>query len=105
MADHAPDAPEFQLVVRRASSRGPIAPYRFAITILFAALVAGVDLWEAVNGLRPPDPALIKAAIAGLMSWVVLGLADSILRAGRATRIPIRTEQRPPRPDASPGAR
>lgn len=91
MAD--PGLPEFHIIVRRPG-KGPIAPYRFAITVLFALLVAGPDLWEALHGLREIDDALIKSGIAGLMAWVVLGLADAILRsapshrAGRPTSPP-----------------
>jgi hypothetical protein len=81
------DGAEFHIIVRRPGSRGPLSPYRFAITVAFSLLVAGTDLWEAFHGLRPVDDALIKAAIAGLMSWIVLGLADSILRSTPPHRI------------------
>lgn len=88
MAQTHVDAPEFHIVVRRPG-RGPLAPYRLAITIVFAMVISGAQLWAAAQGHTSVDAALIRAAIAGLFAWLVVGRANSILKgAGPSSRIP-----------------
>lgn len=77
-------APEFHLVVKRASRRGPIAPYRLVITVAFALAVAGMPLWDAANSTVGVDSALLHVAGAGLFAWIVLGRVSAIL--GSASR-------------------
>lgn len=91
MAQTHVDAPEFHIVVRRPG-RGPLAPYRFAITVIFVMAISGTQLWEAAHGTASVDSALIRAGIAGLFAWVVVGRANSILKdATPSTRMTVDT--------------
>lgn len=80
------ELPEFHLVVRRPRGRGPLAPYRFALAVAFALVVAGRDLWDAAQnhpgaGL---DAALLRAGVAALFIWILSGIVNGILAsAGR----------------------
>lgn len=74
------DAPEFHLVVRR-TGRGPLAPYRLAISIVFAIAISGAQLWAAAHGRADIDRALILAGLAGLFAWLVVGRANAILKS------------------------
>ena len=87
MADTHVDTPEFHIVVRRPG-RGPLAPYRLSIAILFAFAVAGTRLWAAANGSTAVDGALLLAAIAGTFAWLVVGRANAILKAAAPPKRP-----------------
>lgn len=73
---------DFELVVRRTSSAGPLAPYRFALGVAFALLVAGRQLWAAFEGTGPIDEALLRALLAGVFIWIVTGAINRILVLG-----------------------
>lgn len=72
-------APEFHIVARRPHSKGPLAPYRFLITIGFALAVAGSALWNAAQTGVGVDPALIRFGVSALFAWIVVGHVSSIL--------------------------
>ena len=87
MADAHVDTPEFHIVVRRPG-RGPLAPDRLSIAIVFAIAIAGTRLWAAAHGTAPVDAALLLAAIAGAFAWLVVGRANAILRAASPPKRP-----------------
>lgn len=80
MADTHVDTPEFHIVVRRPG-RGPLAPYRLSIAIVFAIAISATRLWAAAHGSAPVDGALLWAALAGAFAWFVVGRANAILKA------------------------
>lgn len=92
MAQTHVDTPEFHLVVRRPG-RGPLAPYRLSIAIVFAIAISGTRLWAAAHGTAPVDAALIMAAVAGTFAWLVVGRANAILKSAAP---PKRTTADPP---------
>lgn len=73
------ETPEFRIVVKRPG-RGPLAPYRLTIAILFTMAVSGPQLWSAAQTGMYVDGALIRAAVAGLFAWLVVGRANKILK-------------------------
>ena len=79
MTDAEIDAPEFRIVVRRPG-RGPIAPYRLLIVMLFVFAIVGRDLYAAAMTGANVDDALIRGAIAGIFAWFVLGRMNAILK-------------------------
>lgn len=81
MSEASVDTPEFQIVVKRPGGRGPLAPYRFAITFMFVALVCGRSLLMAAETGHGVDGALLRCAGAGLFAWLVLGRISKILSA------------------------
>lgn len=87
MSEVSANTPEFRVVVRR-TGRGPLAPYRFAVAISFALLIAGRDLLAAAEHGVGVDDALLRAGVAGLFAWVVLGVVNSILRQATPVRSP-----------------
>ena len=91
MTDQHADAPEFHIVVRRPNGRGPIAPYRFAITIVMAAMIAGRGLWTALELADGIDMALLRVFGAAVFAWFVLGKIDRIIGSAPP----------PPRPPAN----
>ena len=89
--------PEFRVVVSRPHRRGPLAPYRLALAVGFALLVAGGRMWTALSAGQADDSALLVAAGAGLFVWIVTTIISSILAAGTPHPAPSRLE--PPSPD------
>lgn len=77
------DTTEFHVVVKRPNRKGPIAPYRFAITVVFALLVSGTPLLRATETGDGLDAALIRIALTALFAWILLGQISKIL--GSAT--------------------
>ena len=73
------DLPEFRVVVRRPSRQGPIAPYRFAISVAIAIAVAFGELRAAIFDGAPGDAALLRAIAAAVFTWVVLSVLNRIL--------------------------
>ena len=73
------DAPEFHLVVRRPSRSGPLAPYRFMLSVGFTLLVAGQPIWYAIEDGVVSDRLLLQAGAAGFFMWVVSGIVNRIL--------------------------
>lgn len=73
------DTPEFHLVVRHPNRRGPLAPYRFIITVTFAFTVSGVALWDATETGEGIDLALLRIAGSALLAWIVVGRISKIL--------------------------
>lgn len=63
----------------RFTGPGPLAPYRFALSLGFAALVAGQPLLDAAQGGEGLEPALIRAFGAGLVMWFPTGLINRML--------------------------
>ena len=75
----AVDTPEFHLVVRHPNRRGPLAPYRFAITVVFALVVSGGALWDATESGVGIDMALLRIAGSALLAWIIVGRVSKIL--------------------------
>jgi hypothetical protein len=99
MSDHDAALPEFHLVVRRPG-RGPLAPYRLVLVVMFTLATTGRSLWVAgVSGVNV-DGALIRTAIAGVLAWIVLGRVNAILKS--AAPPPVRTALRSEASEASP---
>lgn len=73
------DTPEFHLVVRHPNRRGPLAPYRFAITVVFAFAVSGAALWDATETGVGIDIALLRTAASALLAWIIVGRISKIL--------------------------
>lgn len=73
------DQPEFHIVVKRPNKRGPLAPYRFMITIVFALIMSGMPLWNALQTGHGLDPALLRWTGSAAFAWIVLGQINKIL--------------------------
>lgn len=58
---------------------GPLAPYRFALSLGFAAIVAGEPLLHAAEGGEGLERALLKAFGAGVVMWFPTGLINRLL--------------------------
>ena len=89
------DATEFHLVVRRPSDRGPLAPYRFTLSVLFSLLVGGNALWNALPDGPGLDAAVLRVLAAALFAWIVLGVVNRAVKPTRvvgATTTPERSE-------------
>lgn len=84
-AKQATGVPEFHVVIKRPSRRGPLAPYRFAIVVVFALVVAGRPLWDATETGVGIDAALIRIGVAALFAWIVVGRINKILAAATPT--------------------
>ncbi|WP_420452481.1 hypothetical protein [Ilumatobacter sp.] len=85
-APEAPTAPlpEFRLVITRPDGPGPLGPYRLALAVGFALLVAGGRMWTSISHGHADDSALIVAGAAGAFVWVVTTVINRILAtAGR----------------------
>ena len=80
------DVPEFHVVVRHPNRRGPLGPYRFALAVGFALLIAGRDLLDAAGTGQDIDTALTRAGIAAAFIWVLSGIVSRILAAGQPVR-------------------
>jgi hypothetical protein len=91
MGDHratepGADLPEFHIVVRRPSQKGPLAPYKFAISILVAFVIAYGDLKLALATGVADERMLTRAIGAALFTWFVLTVLNRILAQGASTR-------------------
>jgi hypothetical protein len=73
------DVPEFHIVVRRPSQRGPLAPYRFAISLVVAVFVSFDDLRAALLDGGDADAAMLRALVAGVFTWIVLSVLNRVL--------------------------
>lgn len=73
------DVPEFHIVVKRPSRHGPIAPYRFAVSVLVAIVVTFGELRAAIFDGAPGDAALLRAIAAAAFTWFVLTVLNRIL--------------------------
>jgi hypothetical protein len=73
------DVPEFHIVVKRPSRHGPIAPYRFAISVAVAFAVTFGELRAAVFDGAPGDAALLRAIAAAVFTWFVLTVLNRVL--------------------------
>lgn len=82
------DVPEFHLVVRRPGGRGPLGPYRLALAVGFALLIAGQQLLAAATTGIGIDTALLLAAGSATFIWVLAGVVSRIIAAGRRTPSP-----------------
>jgi hypothetical protein len=78
------DEPEFHIVVKRPRRAGPLAPYRFSLAVLFAALVSGRSIWYGIEMGVVSDDDLIRAGGAGLFMWVLSGIINRILASSAA---------------------
>ncbi len=79
------DVPEFHIVVRRPSGSGPIAPYRFAISVAVAFAVTFGELRAAIFDGAPGDAALLRAVVAAAFTWVVLTVLNRVLATAPST--------------------
>jgi len=70
------NSPEFHIVVRRPSTRSPLAPYRFALTVLFALAVGGTKLWSALRDGISLDDAVTRVLVAAMFAWIMLGVVN-----------------------------
>jgi hypothetical protein len=82
------DVPEFQIVVKRPSPHGPLAPYRFAISVLVTMLVTFDDLRAAALGDASGDAALLRAIGVAVFTWMVLSILNRILASSPPTGAP-----------------
>lgn len=80
----APSTPEFHVVVRHPNRRGPLAPYRFSLTVVFALAVSGMPLWRATETGLDLDAAMLRTAGAALFAWIVIGRISKILGSSSA---------------------
>jgi class 3 adenylate cyclase len=72
------NSPEFHIVVRRPSTRSPLAPYRFALTVLFAFVVGGTKLWAALRDGTSLDGPVTRVLAAALFAWIMLGVVNRV---------------------------
>ena len=71
--------PEFHIVVKRPPRKGPIAPYRFAVSVVVALFVTYDELMAMLGG-TPGDVAILKRVVfAGAFVWFVLTILNKIL--------------------------
>jgi hypothetical protein len=82
--EQAADVPEFHIVVRRPSQKGPLAPYRFAISVAVAFAIAWGDLKLALSTGVASEAMLIRAIGAALFTWFVLTILNRILAQATA---------------------
>jgi hypothetical protein len=80
--------PQFKVVVTRPNGKGPLGPYRLAIAVGFAALVAGGRIWTSVTTGPADDGALLAAAGAAVFAWVLTTVISNILGAGEVAPSP-----------------
>lgn len=79
--DQRSAAPEFHLVVKRPNERGPLAPYRMTLAVLFAMWIAGQRLWDAAQTGIGVDRALLLAGVSALFIWIISGVINNILKS------------------------
>lgn len=77
--------PEFRIVVRHPDRRGPLAPYRFLISVLVVVVVLGPSLYQSVVTGPPDDGVLVRAAVLGLIVWVTTGVVSKALGAAETS--------------------
>lgn len=82
-------AGEYQVVIRRNSGRGPLAPHRLSLSLLFTLIVSGNSLLNAAQTGVDIDMAMIRAGVAALFAWMVVGHVSSILAAASAPPTPL----------------
>ncbi|MFK8024859.1 MAG: hypothetical protein AB8G26_12945 [Ilumatobacter sp.] len=73
--------PEFSIVVKHPTGRGPIGPYRLVLAVVVAAIVLGPAIYSMLLGRSPDDVVVLRAAGIGLLVWVTTGIVDSALAA------------------------
>lgn len=73
------DMPEFHIVVRRPSQKGPLAPYKFAISVAVAFVIAFGDLKLALSTGVASEGMLVRAIAAAAFTWFVLTILNRIL--------------------------
>ena len=95
------NAPEFRVIVRHHNRRGPLGPYRLALAVGFALLIAGNQLLVAASTGRGIDTALLRAALAAWFIWILAGIVSRILAAGRRPRPTVGANSQTPS-DAEP---
>lgn len=71
--------PEFHLVVRRPSRRGPLAPYRFPISVVFGLVIAGRRMLTAAGTGIGVDESMLVFGASTSFAWVLVGLLSKIL--------------------------
>lgn len=82
--EQAADMPEFHIVVRRPSQKGPLAPYKFAISVAVAFLIAFGDLKLALSTGVASEGMLVRAIAAAAFTWFVLTILNRILAQAAA---------------------
>lgn len=68
-------------MVKRPNARGPLAPYRMTLAVLFAMWIAGRRLWDAAETGIGVDRALLLAGASALFIWVISGVINNILKS------------------------
>lgn len=63
--------------VRKLRRRGMLAPYRLAVALVTAALIAGPELVSTASG--DPSRAALRFAAGALLGWTAWGVVDSVL--------------------------
>lgn len=77
--------PEFRIVVRHPNERGPLAPYRLALSVLVVVLVFGPTLYSMTLSGTPDDGVLFRAAAVGFLVWVTSGVVNTALATATAS--------------------
>jgi hypothetical protein len=102
------EQPQFHIVVRRPDKRGPLAPYRFALTVGFALALTGRSLWAAAMTGVGIDHALTIFGLVALLAWFVVGRISSILGAATPSSdrsdAPSKSPPTMPRTDDTPSS-
>jgi hypothetical protein len=102
-AEQAGELPEFHIVVTRPTRHGPLAPYRFAISMVVAVLVTFDDLCAALFRGAPTDAVLLRAVTVAVFAWVVLSVLNRVLAS--AVPAPSRSSAEPAQSSGAPTAR
>jgi len=63
--------------VRKLRRRGMLAPYRLAVALVTAIVVAGPELVSTASG--DPSRAALRFAAGALLGWTTWGVVDSVL--------------------------
>ena len=79
------DAPQFHIIVRRPTTRSPLAPYRFALTVAFALAVGGTKLWSGVRDGIGLDAAVTRVLVAALFAWIMLGVVNRAVNPAKVS--------------------
>ena len=65
--------------VKAPATAGPLAPYRFVLSVGFAAAVAGQPLIDAVQTGERIEYALLRVLAAATLMWFPTGLINRLL--------------------------
>lgn len=80
------DTPEFHLVVRRPSQRGPLAPYRLTISVVFGLVLAGRRMLTAAETGVGVDSSMLLFGGSTLFAWILVGVLSKLLAGSKPRR-------------------